>query len=81
MLQKTQYLKFLLKTILLIIKIQNRQYLTNSQRLTANFDKRDLGQGNKKVTLNCSNRCETLYVTDSNTESVSGVSDDKYLDR
>ena len=30
----------------------------------------------KKVDLNCSNRYETLYITDSNTESESDDSDD-----
>ena len=46
------------------------------KRLIANFDKKNLGQGNRKVDLNCSNRYETLYITDSNTESESEESDD-----
>ena len=76
MLQKTQLI-FLLKNIVLTIQIQNRQCLTNLQRLTANFDKKkSRPRKHKKIDLNCSNRYENLYITDSNTESESEDSDD-----
>ena len=45
--------------------------MKNLQRLIANFDKENLTQGEKKSDLNCSNRYETLYITDSTTESES----------
>ena len=67
----------MLKNILLIIQIQSRQYLKTLQKLIANFaKKKSRPRKHKKVGLNCSNRYETLYITDSNTESESEDSDD-----
>ena len=66
----------MLKNILLIIQIQNRQYLKTLQWLIANFDKKkSRRRRHKKVDLNCSKRYETLYITN-NIESESEDSDD-----
>ena len=35
-------LKFLFKAILLVIQIENRQYLKNLPRLIANFEKKEI---------------------------------------
>ena len=70
----------------IVIQIQNRQYLKNSQQLIAKFrQKRSRPRKHNKFYLNCSNCCKTLYITDRNTESESEDSDDIttfiYLDR